>query len=261
MLGKPNRIRQLIGQGKTARGIVCRTLSPVVVELIGLAGFDCVWIDMEHSSADFTTVESLCRAAEATGLTTLVRVPDKNPASILKALEAGAEIVNVPLIETREEAEAVVKAAKYFPEGQRGFCSSSRGNSYGLRGKTTEIFAATNDRVMTMVQIESPRGVENAGEICSVSGLDIVFVGLGDLSQAVGLTGQLDHPDLLDSARRVLNAVTAQGKMAAMQADTIESMRRWMDEGVRLFFCGVDVTVIGRGFLRIREELACGGQQ
>src|SRR5262245_30979022 len=256
MLGKPNRTKRLVQEGKIVQGIVCRTLSPVVVELIGLAGFDVVWIDMEHSSADFTTVESLCRAADATELTTLVRVTDKNLSSILKALEAGAEIINVPLIETRHEAEEVVRAAKYHPSGRRGFCSSSRGNAYGLKGTAAEIFAATNERVMTMVQMETPRGVENAAEICSVPGLDLVFVGLGDLSQAMELTGQFDHPDLLAAARGVLSDARAAGKITAMQSDTIVSARRWMAEGTRMFFTSVDVTAIGRMFLRIKEEFA-----
>ena len=254
MLGSHNRLKQKIHEGKTVFGFVCRTLSPTVVELIGLSGFDFVWIDMEHTGADFSTVETLCRAADASGIESLVRVPDKSPANILRALEVGAAIVNVPQVDDRAEAEAVVRAAKYAPVGQRGYCASSRGTRYGLGGKATDAFAAANERTMTMVQIESPRGVDNATEICQVPGLAAVFLGLADLSQSLGITGQLDHPDLLDSARKVLKASRAAGKISAMLVDTTEDAARWVEEGAQILCCGVDIPMIGKALLRIRAE-------
>lgn len=259
MLNKSNLVRLRIEGGGPALGLVCRTLSPVVVELIGLAGFDFVWIDMEHTAADLALVEHLCRAADAVGIESLVRVPDKSPANILRVLEAGAGIVNVPGVEERAEAEAVVRAAKYHPIGKRGYCTSSRGSGYGLGKKAEQIFRAANERVMTMVQIESVRGVENAAQICSVSGLDVVFIGVGDLSQDLGVPGQLDHPKVVDSVERVLEAIVAGGKTAAVQAETAEAARRWLERGVSILSCGVDIPIIGKSFLRIREELGlCG---
>jgi 4-hydroxy-2-oxoheptanedioate aldolase len=254
MIGSHNRVKKRLQAGKVATGVVCRTLSPTVVELIGLAGFDFVWLDMEHAPADFGLIENLCRAADATEMSSLVRVPDKSPSHILRALEAGAGIINVPQVEERAEAEAVVKAAKYYPLGERGYCSSSRGTVYGFGGKPTEVFAAANERVMTMIQIESARGVEKAAEICAVPGLDIVFIGLGDLSQSLGCVGQFDNPKLLDGVHRVLEAIRAHGKVAAMQTETAESASRWMTAGVRVLCCSVDITAIARTLLKVSEE-------
>lgn len=256
MVGNQNRVKRKIQEGKIALGFVCRTLSPVVVELIGLSGFDFVWIDMEHTSADFATVEHLCRAADATGIESLVRVPDKNASNILRALEAGAGIINVPQVEERGEAEAVVKAAKYYPRGERGYCSSSRGTMYGLGGEAKDVFAAANERVMTMVQIESIQGVENASEICSVADLDMVFIGLADLSQCLGVVGQLGHPDVVGCARKVLDAIRAKGKLAAMLADTVENAKPWLAEGVNVVCCGVDTPTMGRALLRIQKDFS-----
>lgn len=251
-----NKLKQKIQEGKTVLGFVCRSLSPTVVELIGLAGFDLVWIDMEHTGANFANVEELCRAADSTQLESLVRVPDKRPSNILRALEVGAGIVNVPQVETYAEAEGVVKAAKYAPVGERGFCTSSRGTRYGFDGNATNAFALSNERTMTMIQIESVKGVENAQEICKVSGLDAVFVGLADLSQSLGLTGQFDHPALIENACRVLRASKAAGKISAMLVETVDDARRWRAEGVQIFCCGVDIPTIGKTLLRIREEFA-----
>jgi 4-hydroxy-2-oxoheptanedioate aldolase len=228
-------------------------LSPAIFEIIGLAGFDFVWIDMEHSTADFSTVEHLCRAADAVEMESLVRVPDKHPSSVLRALEAGAGIVNVPQVETAEEAAAVVNAAKYAPVGQRGFCNSSRGTRYGFSGSVEETFAAANERVVVMAQIESVRGVQNAEAICSVPGLDIVFVGSADLSQSLGVVGQFDHPLVLESTRQVLRAARACGKTTMMLVESVEKARPWLDEGTRIFCCGVDIPVFGKTLLRVRE--------
>lgn len=254
MMNGPNRILERTRSGLVARGVVCRTLSAVVVELIGLAGFDFVWIDMEHSAADFGVVEQLCRAADGAGVTTLVRVPDKSPSYVLRALEAGAAVVNVPAIEDRTEAEAVVRAARYFPEGARGFCPSSRGNAYGLNRSAAEAFAEANERVMTMVQIESRRGVENAAEICAVPGVDIVFVGRGDLSHSLGV-GRIDETAVVESTSRVIEAARRFGKIAAIHADTADDAKRWLGEGARVLCCAVDVVAIGRMFVGVREDL------
>ncbi|HWP42373.1 MAG TPA: aldolase/citrate lyase family protein [Blastocatellia bacterium] len=254
MIGRPNTVKQKLQAGETALGMVCRTLSPAVVELIGLAGFDYVWIDMEHTSADFGLVENLCRAADAADVCSLVRVPEKHPSYILRALESGAGIVNVPQVENRSDTECVVRAAKYYPLGERGYCSSSRGTVYGMNGKAADSFAAANERVLVMTQIESLRGVENAEDICSVPGVDIVFIGVGDLSQSLGCIGQFDHPDLLGCVRKVLGCIKESGKIAAMQAESLESARRWHSEGVLMFCCGVDITALGRTLKVTRQE-------
>jgi len=254
MLGTNNRVKQRVLDGKTVLGFVCRTLSPAVVEIIGLSGFDFVWIDMEHTGADFTTIEDCCRAADAADIESLVRVPDMNPSNILRALEVGAGIVNVPQVGDRAEAEAVVRAAKYAPIGERGYCASSRGTRYGFLGNAQTTFAAANERTMTMVQIESARGVANAQEICSVPGLDAIFVGLADLSQSLGVSGQLDHPDLIEAARSVLRTSKAAGKASAMLVDSPADATRWVAEGAQILCCGVDITTLGRTLLRLTEE-------
>ena len=254
MLRNDTFLKQELQMGKRVFGFVCRTLSPTIVELIGMSGFDFVWIDMEHTGADFATVENLCRAADAANIESLVRVPDKNPANILRALEVGATIVNVPQVESRAEAEAVVRAAMYPPIGQRGFCGSSRGTRYGIGAEAAESFRAANERTITMVQIESEKGVANVKEICTVPGLAAVFVGLGDLSQSLGIAGQMDHPDLIDSARRVLQMSKAAGKIGAMLIESPADAATWVAEGAQMLCCGVDIPLIGRTFLRIREE-------
>jgi 2-keto-3-deoxy-L-rhamnonate aldolase RhmA len=253
MMRKYNRVREALRTQRPVCGFICRTLSPAAVELIGLCGLDFVWIDMEHSTADFSTVEHLCRAADAVDLEALVRVPDQSPSNILRALEAGAGIVNAPQVDDRSQAESVVRAAKYGPAGERGYSSASRGTRYGVDGAVQEVFAIANERVMTMVQIESVLGAQNAEEICSVPNLDIVFIGLGDLSQSMGLTGQLGHPRLVESARRILESIVRNGKIPAMHLEKPEAAQEWIDLGVRIVCCGVDLTSLKTALLGVHK--------
>ncbi len=260
MLAGTNNVKEKVEAGQPAFGVVCRTLSPVIVELVGLAGFDFVWVDMEHSTADFGRVEELCRAADAANVTTLVRVPDRSPSHVSRALEAGAGIVNAPQVETAEQAAAVVSAAKYAPIGKRGYSSSSRGTRYGIGGTPLELFAEANRRTMTMVQIESVRGVENAAEICRVPGLDIVFVGLGDLSQSMGRASRFDDPELLGYVNDVLTRIDEGGKIAAMHAESVEAAKRWIARGVKILSCAVDISVMNRGLDRIASSFGSLGK-
>lgn len=250
MLAKENQVKRKLAAGQVALGFVCRTLSPVVVELIGLAGFDFVWLDMEHAAADFRTIECLCRAADAVQIESLVRVPDRDASSILRVLDAGAGIVNVPQIGNRAEAEAVVRAAKFPPQGERGLSGSTRGMRYGQDGNVTEACAVANSRVMTMVQIESAEAVANAADICSVPNLDLVFVGLADLSQSLRVPGDLEHPSVLEAANCVLAAARAAGKDAMMLVDRADRAGAWLQQGARVLCCGVDVP----SFLKVLRD-------
>lgn len=261
MRSEVNAVKQQLAMGTIPIGVVCRTLSPIVVELVGMAGFDFVWLDMEHSTADFSLIENLCRAADAVGIESLVRIPDQSPSNVLRALEAGAAMVNVPQVNTREQAEAVVHAAKFAPQGARGVSPSSRGMRYGFVADGADPFRSANDRVLVMVQIETAEAIHNAGAICSVPHLDAVFLGLADLSQSLGVPGGMNDERVLRAVRHVLRIATGAGKATMMIAESPEAAQYWVSEGVGMVCCGVDVAMFGKllqqrrnslGFLRSR---------
>jgi len=261
MMQPRNTLRRKVEDGQIVFGFICRTLSPAVVELIGMSGFDFVWIDMEHTAADYSMVESLCRAADSTGIEPLVRVPDKSQSNILRALDAGTRVVNVPQVENRSEAEAAVRASKYHPIGERGYCPSSRGNAYGVGGTVPEILAAANERIWTMVQIESAEGVRNAEDICATPGLDVVFVGTGDLSQSLGVPGELNHPEVVAQTCHTIDVARKASKVPAMLVDSTESAMQWAERGAQMLACGVDLVLLGRTLRRLHTDFrqACCG--
>ena len=123
---RENRVKAKIGQGKLALGTYVGIADPAVVEVIGLAGFDAAFIDMEHTSFDLMTVEAMIRASDLAGITSIVRVPDNNAKTILRVLDAGAQGIQVPHIADANDAAAAVKAVRYAPLGERGMAGSTR---------------------------------------------------------------------------------------------------------------------------------------
>ena len=139
-----NAPKEKLTQGKAAYGPFIVLPHPAGVEIAGMIGFDFVIIDMEHSSYHFETTENMTRAARAVNITPIVRVPDKSQTNVLRALESGAMVVDVPLVGKASDTEAIVYAAKYAPLGGRGFNLSSMGIRYGFVGGTGEALPRIN---------------------------------------------------------------------------------------------------------------------
>jgi 4-hydroxy-2-oxoheptanedioate aldolase len=212
--------RDYTGAGSDWQGVLLgcsiNTGSTRLAELAGMMGFDTLWIEMEHTSVDLRGAESLCVAAQASGAIPLIRTAGSERDQILQALEIGARIVVVPLVNDRATAERVVEFGRFKPAGKRGFNSRSRGVSYGMEPLDP---AAVNGRVTLLPQIETTRAVENLEEIISVPGISGVFIGPGDLSMDLGEPGNFTNPALIErvtwSIRRTREAGLHAGILAA----------------------------------------------
>jgi len=230
-----NRIKKAIEAGEVVVGPFIISSAPILVELAGYAGFDFVIIDMEHTSTDFIIAEQMLLAAKASGIVPGIRVPENKPTHILRALEMGAEIIDVPLINTKAEAKSVVQAGKYFPIGERGCAPITRGNIYGSLGDVAATLKRSNEETMLMVQIETREGVENVDEISSVDYIDIVFIGPADLSQSMGIPGQYDNPLFEEAVRKVIRTTRDNGKAAGIFViGGAQAAKKWVDEGAQL---------------------------
>jgi 2-keto-3-deoxy-L-rhamnonate aldolase RhmA len=186
-----NRVKGKMRQGKLAIGTYVGLADPAVVEVIGLAGFDAAFIDMEHTSFDFGTVEAMIRACDLTGITSLVRVPDGNPKTILRVLEAGAQGIQVPHVAGVDDALAAVKAVRYAPMGERGMAGATRAARYGSVS-LEEHMATSNTEILLAVMVEDKAALDQLGEIASLAGVDLIAVGPYDLSAALGITDPRD---------------------------------------------------------------------
>lgn len=238
-------------------GIALRGAETAVAELTAMTGFDFAWIDMEHSTLTFKDAERLIVTLENKGCVPLVRVPENNANAIGQVLDLGARIVNVPHIETAQDAAMAVKAAKYFPAGKRGISSCSRSNSQGLQPLDQKTMKITNAQNLVMVQIESAEALANLDSIAATQGVDILFLGLGDLSQDIGLPGQHQAPVCRRAIKKTGAAIQRAGRIGALFADTPQKTAHYRTLGFSMFICGIDVLLAKNALRQLHDEL-CG---
>ncbi|MDX2226553.1 MAG: aldehyde dehydrogenase family protein [Verrucomicrobiae bacterium] len=193
---KPNLTKQKLSQGRVVTGVFLRYPNPGLAELLSYQGWDFCIFDCEHSTMGPADVENLCRAVEPQGVTALARVPDSGEATLLKYLDTGLAGVQVPWVESADQARQVVQAVIYQPEGKRGLAGVQAAD-YGQRDSLPDYIKSANLETLVSVQIESPEAVRSIDSICAEPGVDVVFLGPTDLSNAMGLTNQLEHPDVV----------------------------------------------------------------
>jgi 4-hydroxy-2-oxoheptanedioate aldolase len=227
-------------------GVVLRSAERAFAELVGLTGYDFAWIDMEHSCLELRDVETLILTLENAGCIPLVRVAGNVSQAIGQVLDMGARIVNVPHVDTVAEAEQAVRSAKYYPLGARGFSSCSRSNRQGLERLDETTMRKMNEESLVMVQVESAQGMQNLRAIAAVAGVDVLFLGLGDLSQDLGLPGDFQHPRLRDCAREFAQIVHQAGKISAIPLGNPAWAKEYAAWGFSMMCCGVDILLMRR---------------
>ena len=223
-----------------------------IVELAALAGFDAVILDQEHGPIGVETLPPLVAAARGAGLTCLVRVPECRAKQIEAALDSGADGVLVPHVSSAEAAAETVAAARFAPEGRRGANPYVRAASYSANER---FFAEANERAACLALVEGTQGVRAIDEILAVPGLDAVFIGPVDLSAALGIPGQPEHPDVVETVRGLVEKGHGRGVATAVFAPTPEAARRWLGLGVRLVALSVDTGLILEGFRAALAEV------
>ena len=207
-----NLMKAKMDSGGLAVGMVVRLMRGIEIAAIAKsAGFDCLYIDLEHCSFSLETVSQISMAATAYGVTPLVRVAGKDQASISRTLETGAQGVIVPHLETRAEAEMIVEAALFPPRGDRSLLATSAHTLF-RGGPAAEVMQKMNEATLVVGMIESMAAVENCADIASVDGLDMLLVGTNDLCKSLGLPGELDHPSVREAYEHVAAVCRSKGK-------------------------------------------------
>lgn len=239
---QPNILKKKLKEGQVCFGTFIR-LGPRAVEVLGHAGWDFAVFDMEHGIFDFPQVEEMVRAARCAGITSLVRVPEPNPSYIMRAVDAGAEGVQIPQVETAEMAKALSQAARYFPEGKRGLCSYVRAAGYSAIAPD-EHMATSNKEVLTVIHIEGEAAASGIHAILETPGIDVIFLGPWDLSQSLGVPGKTKDPRVMDTMEKVINACKQKGIVSGTFVREIEDAPKWIDLGVQYMMVSTDAGLL-----------------
>ena len=228
--------------------------APQIVELLGLAGFDFVVIDTEHGSINLETTENLIRAAATTGISPLVRVSHCDPIAIRQPLDMGAAGIHVPQIDSAAQAQLAVKSATFHPMGDRGLQPYVRAASYRAF-PTADYLAETNRTVGVVLHIEGTNGVAAFDEIASIEGVSVAFLGPYDLSQSLGIPGQVNSPLVRGKMEEIVEKARGKDLAVGTYCDDVDSALQWIDLGVKYVALSLDAAILMRGAKRLVTTL------
>ena len=251
-----NALLDKLRSGEKVFGIFCALDSPEIVEVLGLAGLDFVILDMEHGPLTPPDVQNLARAAELRGITALARTTTGSRTDVLRVLDAGVQGVVVPQVSDRREAGLVAEGARYHPLGQRGV-ALPRSAAYGSRD-LFGYFEEANRETLVAVQIESQAALDDLDAILGTEGVDMAFVGPFDLSQSLGIPGQVTHPRIEKALEDILAACRRNGKHAGIFATDAGQALRRAEEGFSLVAVGIDATLFFGAAKKLAEALEPG---
>jgi 4-hydroxy-2-oxoheptanedioate aldolase len=247
-------LKKALQKGKTVYGPFLKFTDPAVVEIMGFAGFDFVIIDQEHGPISIQNTQNMIRAAESANITPIIRTAKNDESLILRALDIGAQGVEIPQINCKLDSIRASKSVKFFPLGERGVCKYVRAANYSSMDKF-EYFESANEETMVIVHIEGMKGINNLDEIISVSGIDVIFIGPYDLSQSLGIPGKVNDPLVEDKMKKVVLKCKQHNIVVGTFADDIQAAKKWTSLGVQYISYSVDVGIIYETIASIVKQL------
>lgn len=231
--------RQRLAEG-AAIGPFCKTTDPAMIEALGCGGVDFVILDREHGPLDNADLGGLIRAAEASGTLPVVRVAKID--EISRALDQGALAVQVPHISSASDAAEAIAAARFGPGGARGVCRYVCAARYGTRERFA-YFKEANE-ALVILQVEGRAGLEQLDAIMDVPGVGILFIGVYDLSQSLGRTGEVDHPDVRQALRDLATKGRERGLVVGTFVEDVATARSLRALGLSYLCYSVDVGLL-----------------
>lgn len=222
-----NKLKRNLKEGKTQLGVFVTSPNPEIVEALAVVGFDFVIIDCEHGGANLETAIDMVRAAEAYGMSSVVRTHDDTPKMVSRYMDCGAYGIQVPMVHTAEQAAKIVEATKFWPEGKRGM-SGGRGSKWNMIPNYTQ---QVNAESFIAVMCESVEAVNNIEEIVRVPGVDAVFIGAYDMSQDMGIPGDVMSEPMEEAIAKVLKACQDANVIPGVVAPTLEMARKRIAQG------------------------------
>lgn len=248
------QLKQKLAMGKCVYGPFIRMPDPAVIEILGYAGFDFAIVDMEHGPMGNYQAENLVRAGLLAGITPIIRVRENSETMIIRALDTGASGVQIPQINTKKNAITALHSAKFHPEGMRGVCAFTRNSEYSNIA-IPNYFEKANRNTLTILQIEGSEGIENIDSILDVPNIDIIFIGPYDLSQALGVPGQVMSKTVLDSMETITKKAKAKGIIVGSFAANKKTIEIHKEMGIQYLSYHIDVEILLSGARKLVQEL------
>lgn len=250
---RPSRVLAKLRAGDTAYCIKLNLADSRVAEIAALAGFDCVWTDMEHVPNDWSVIERIIMAAKMHDVDTVVRVSRGSYSDLVRPLEMDASAIMVPHIMSVADAKTVVRNTKFYPLGLR---PADGGNADGAYCNIafTDYIQQANEQRFNILQIEDVEPLDELEDIIALPGMDMIFFGPGDFSQSIGAPGQLNHPKIAETRARIAELAVKHGKFAGT-VGSVANSAELIGMGYRFISVGADVAGLSQYFQHIVNDL------
>lgn len=231
-------IRERLKSNELVIGAFMKSSDPCNAEILGCSGLDFLVLDNEHVSLNKENIINIIRASKLYGIEPIVRVMKNEQSNILQVLDAGASGVQVPNVDTAEQAKELESYSKYQPLGARVLSPNVRAANYGSMN-LKEYIASANENTLVVAHIETVEGYNNLDEILKVEGIDTIFIGPMDLSQSFGCVGELENPKLIDAIKDITDKTLAAGKSVGTVCSPI-AVCKYYKMGMRYLLIGGD---------------------
>ena len=251
-----NLAKEKLSRGEPVYSMTVRLVRTVDIASIAYAaGFDAVYIDMEHSPFSLEAASQICMACNHLGITPLVRVPGLDPHLIARVMDAGAMGIIVPGVQSGDEARTAVRAVKHAPLGERSLAGAPPQLHY-QSFPADQTIRELDDSSMVVPMIESRAGLDAADAIAAVDGVDILLVGANDLSVELGIAGQMDHPQIHDAFLHVIDVCRAHGKTVGIGGlgGRPDLIRRYLEMGAGYVSTGNDISFLSAAAAQKRRQ-------
>ncbi len=227
--------------------------SAEIAELTAMIGFDFLLIDNEHGNMNPETLEDMVRASHAVDVPAIVRVPFNRHEYMRKALDFGANGVQVPLVDSVAGAACAFAACHFPPRGERGVAFLPRAARYGMCGNKAQYLAQADANKLVSVHIETPEAVKNLEAILAVEGIDVLFVGPGDLAISMGHAENPNHPEVLDTMEKCIRTIRRHGRIAGTYVGDAERSRLAIEWGATYLVTAITPYMVQGGINYLRE--------
>lgn len=248
---RKNKLKVAIKEGKIVKGMIHYIPHSDVVEMLAASGWDFVQFEGEHEIS-VAEAKPLVLAADASGITPLVKLGICDPLLIASWLDIGVQGVKVNHIQTKADAERAVKACKYAPDGERSWCMGARSAGHCTQPNFAQ---EANKEVMVILGIEDMQGLNNLESIASVHGVDVITIGPGDMSANLGVPGQYNHPKVRDAFIKMIDMCKAKDVTAGVMAIDFVEAKFYAEKGVQYMVYSSDKRMMNEVFRSTKREL------
>ena len=248
-----NFLKEKLDSGSPVIGTLAVLPSTIAIDVIASSGLDFILIDYEHGPIGFETAQNMAITCESRGVSPVMRVGGVICAEILRALDIGVHCVHIPNITNFNEIKEVVTFSKYPPLGNRGFSPFTRSGEYSHEN-TPAIMTRANDSTLLAIHVEGREEIDNFDELLKVKEINIIFIGVYDLSKSLGIPGQVDNPELFESVKKITEKILRAGKVAGTFVTNRKQLEKFIGIGMKYMLYSVDCEMLLRSYKEMRNS-------